>query len=113
QTTLTPTMTIDGIASSLHLRPSLLKLDVEGWEPQALRGARKLLSGDNSPAICLEWNPLTMSETDAVPAEMIAALGQYDFYYVNDFQGQRKPFGQKVENLESLDWACNIFAVPR
>jgi FkbM family methyltransferase len=37
-------------------RPALVKLDIEGSEGQALRGGRRLLSGDEAPDVLVELN---------------------------------------------------------
>jgi len=50
------TVTVDQVVASIGLNPHLLKIDVEGSEPRVFAGAQKLLTGDNPPAICFEWN---------------------------------------------------------
>jgi FkbM family methyltransferase len=107
------TLTIDRIVDSLATKPSLLKIDIEGFEPRALRGATRLLASDNPPAICFEWNPLTLSEANSSPSEIIRSLANYCLYYVDDFEGQRKPFGEEIQDLPQISWVCNLCAVPR
>jgi FkbM family methyltransferase len=104
---------LDDIVGCLGVTPSLLKIDVEGSELQVLRGAGSLLDSADGPAICFEWNPLTSSEFNNSSVEIVQSLLNYSFYYINDFEGQRKPFGEEVTNLGGISWVCNVFAVPR
>ena len=34
------------------------------------------------------------------------------FFYVDDLQGQVRPFGSAVDDIGSVCWTCNLFAVP-
>jgi FkbM family methyltransferase len=112
ETTFAVTVTIDEVVNSLTVRPSLLKVDVEGFEPRVLRGAAALLSSSEAPAVCFEYNPLTLSELNNSPDEIRQSLPNYRFYYIDDFEGQRKPFGEEIRNLGEISWVCNVFAVP-
>jgi FkbM family methyltransferase len=105
-------VTLDQVVASLRVKPSLIKIDVEGFEPHVLRGAANLLSNCEPPAICFEWNPLAASEVKSSLSEISQMLTGYRFFYVDDFGGQRKPFGEELLKLDALTWTCNIFAVP-
>ncbi|MFN2542645.1 MAG: FkbM family methyltransferase [Chthoniobacterales bacterium] len=107
------TLTLDQVISSLSLKLSLIKIDVEGFEAHVLRGAANLLSMNEPPALCFEWNPLTMAEVNSPPSDMAELLAAYRCYYVDDFEGQRKPFGERVIKLDELSWVANVFAVPQ
>lgn len=62
--------TIDEILG--HRRAAGLKLDVEGYELEALRGARKALRGNRIDLLQLEWNSLA----DRTPvADLLAEFG--------------------------------------
>jgi len=56
-------------------------------------------------------NPVTMKERGNSLTELAELLGSRTCYYIDDFEGQRMPFGQKIENLTKVDWVCNIFAI--
>jgi len=106
------TVRLDHVVDCLSVHPTLLKIDVEGSELQVLRSAGPLLDSPDAPAICLEWNPLTLSELNNSSDEIVQSLLNYSFYYIDDFEGQRKPFGEEVRNLGEISWVCNVFAVP-
>jgi FkbM family methyltransferase len=64
-----PVMRLDDLVAELGLRPPfLLKLDVQGAEVQALRGARKMLA-DTSVVIC----EADVADFQAINAELLAA----------------------------------------
>ena len=56
-------------------------------------------------------NPVTMKERGNSLTELAELLGSRTCYYIDDFQGQRIPFGEEIENLTEIDWVCNIFAI--
>jgi FkbM family methyltransferase len=110
--TLSATITLDEAVASIGLKPSLVKIDVEGFEPRVLRGATNLLSGSEPPALCFEWNPFTASEVNSSISEIPQLLIGYRFYYVDDFEGGRKTAGELISDLTKVDWICNVFALP-
>jgi FkbM family methyltransferase len=106
------TQTLDKAVSMFGSMPSLLKIDVEGFEAHVLRGAQTLLNSRNPPAIFLEWNPIAMAEVGAEPSQVNELLGDWPVFYIDDFEGQRIEFGKQITNLLIIDWVCNIFAIP-
>lgn len=106
------TTTVDQIVDSLRVTPNLLKVDVEGFEPRIFKGASRLLNGNEPPAICFEWNPLTLSESNSSTSEVMSSLPGYSFYYIDDFEGQRKPLGELLDSAAQIDWVCNVIALP-
>ena len=93
--TAAATISLDQAAASLNLNPSLIKIDVEGFEARVLRGALNLLSQAEPPALCFEWNPLTAGEVNSSLAEIAQILAGYHFYYVDDFEGAITPLDLK------------------
>src|SRR4029078_2649304 len=82
KTTWVATQTLNTAVSALALTPTLLKVDVEGFEAHVLRGAEQLLSGPNAPAIMFELNPLTLREVASSVSAVADALPRYRFFYV-------------------------------
>jgi FkbM family methyltransferase len=106
-------VTLDSVVESMGCKPTLLKIDVEGYEAHVLRGASALLQSPNAPVICFELNPVTLGEVGSGIESVAAALRGYRFYYLDDFEGQKIPSGKEIPDLASLTWCCNLFAAPR
>lgn len=105
-------VTLDGFSSSIGLLPKLLKIDAEGSEVAVFRGAQKVLSRPDRPAILFECNPKALAECGESVATLTDPLRGYALYYVNDYCGQKIPLGDPIENPGKIDWVCNLFAVP-
>ena len=104
--------TLDDFLSLTGAVPNLVKIDVEGSEIAVLRGAQDLLSQANRPALLFECNPFNLAETGSSLGSFAELLAGYAVYYVDDFEGQKVPFGDHVERIEDIYWVCNLFAVP-
>ncbi|HEX2216801.1 MAG TPA: FkbM family methyltransferase [Xanthobacteraceae bacterium] len=105
-------ITLDQFYAGVNARPALLKIDVEGSEVAVLRGARDLLSRHDRPALIFEYNPITLAECGATVESLRELLSGYAFYYVDDLDGQKLPFGSAVADIRQLRWICNLFALP-
>ena len=69
------TVTIDQFCAREQIVPTLIKIDVEGWELEALRGARETIArGGDGLALFVEMHPTAWRErglpADAVRAEL-------------------------------------------
>jgi FkbM family methyltransferase len=104
--------TLDEFSALSDSFPCLVKIDVEGSEVAVLRGAQNILTQPLRPAILFEFNPLTLLETGSSVGSFTRYLTGYAIYYVDDFEGQKIPFGSCVERIAGIDWVCNLFAVP-
>lgn len=105
-------VTLDSVVESIGSRPTLVKIDVEGYEAHVLRGARTLLQSPDAPVVCFELNPKTLGEVGSDVESVATALKGYRFFYVDDFEGQKIPPGKEIPALASLTWCCNLFAAP-
>lgn len=87
-------------------RVSLMKLDIEGAEPQALRGATELLCQEDAPDIICEINPFLLHQAGSssrVVKQIIADHG-YRLYKITSA-------GLVRLNAETEETSmCNIFA---
>jgi FkbM family methyltransferase len=107
------TLTVDGVRLDLlALRESLtrvdcIKLDVEGAELMALRGATALLSGPNPPVIVFEYNPDVSRRAGWGLSDIGHLLGGfgYSLHYLG-----RNGIGVRVT---TTDRNCNVVALPR
>lgn len=108
-----PGIALDQFSASSGAHPDLIKMDVEGSEVAALRGAAGLLSRSDRPAILFEHNPISLAQRGADLGSLYRLLSDYVVYYIDDLRGQVLPFGSPIESFDGIDWICNIFAAPR
>lgn len=72
--------------------PALVKLDLEGWEVEALRGMRRVLAGD--AVVIAECNPEALAEAGTSPAALVELLTASDreMYVIDEDDGLLRPF---------------------
>lgn len=71
--------TLDSDRAALHLpAPDLVKIDIEGWELEALKGARETLT-THHPALYLEMHGETMREKKQKVAAIVAFLNEIGY----------------------------------
>jgi hypothetical protein len=68
--------TIDDICADLA--PDLIKIDVEGAELLAVRGAREVLRR-SAPVLLIAVHPEAMRALGTSPAELVALLGEFGY----------------------------------
>jgi FkbM family methyltransferase len=107
-----PSICLDAFSAKFAAAPTLIKLDVEGSEAAALRGARNIIASDAPPAIALEFSPRMLAECGESVDSLDKLLSGYTFHYVDDIVGQKRRYGSIVDSLHELEWTCNLFAVP-
>jgi len=80
--TTAPAVTLDALVASEGADPVLVKLDVEGSETAALRGAAGLLARREPPVLCVEWNEDAAAGAGTHPREWMEMLREagYRFY---------------------------------
>ena len=67
------TVSLDGVIADLGLRPSVLKIDVEGAELEVLRGAAHLLRSCR-PEASVGFHPFAFGQPASAQAEIISML---------------------------------------
>lgn len=77
-------VTLDSWAAAEGVTPDLLKIDVEGFELNVIRGARGIISGGNPPLIIME-----------VHTRLLRELGQS----VDELLGELRGLGYDIEDL--------------
>ncbi|HEY9867897.1 MAG TPA: FkbM family methyltransferase [Candidatus Obscuribacterales bacterium] len=84
--------TLDAESERMNLRPELLKIDVEGYELEALQGAARILKEDK-PVICLELHLNYLEQRGIQPRAVIDFLQQRGYRF----------FSWKGESLKAED----------
>jgi FkbM family methyltransferase len=69
------TVTLDEYLDSRQTeKVDIIKMDIEGAELKALRGAARLLAGDDAPVVIVEINPRALAVGNATAAELVQLL---------------------------------------
>jgi FkbM family methyltransferase len=95
----TQTISLDTFCADVGVRPTLVKIDVEGAELLVLRGAESVLGlGESRPAIILAVHPYWLPAGQS-PAQIVELLKGYH-YALFDSEGNT------VESLGSGEYLC-------
>jgi FkbM family methyltransferase len=91
------TITLDGFCREVDVRPQVVKIDVEGAELLALRGATTLL-GESSPAVILAVHPYWMPKGQS-PTQLVELLMSFGYSLFNSE-------GNPVMSLRGGEYLC-------
>jgi len=96
--TAVPAVTVDRLCARLRLWPTHLKIDVEGFESDVLRGARATLREADRPLVFIELHNAIVGEGGGDPSAAIRELleARYDLFDVHGAPA-------RAENLLSHD----------
>jgi FkbM family methyltransferase len=90
--------TADALVAELKLASvDFIKLDVDGYELEVLRGARGILN-DHGPTILFEHSPYTLAEKGYEPNDMIALLRDAGYRF-SDLHGRAFGDGKDVPEV--------------
>lgn len=97
-----PAVTLDDYVAAHGLgRVDVVKMDIEGAELLALRGARRLLSGDDAPVVILEVNPKSLAFSGSSVADLLGLLQGYG-YRVHEVASYGTPGHHRWANAVAL-----------
>jgi len=103
--------TIDTLIKNKQLRiPTLIKIDVEGFELEILKGAKTLLSGSQAPMLCVEYSDLHPQHGGITRDiyRFIKSVNNYSFYKLRHGKGIPSEL-VKISEEQELPYHDNIF----
>jgi len=98
--------TIDHIVSDIGLIPTFIKIDVEGYEPKIIFGAKGTINKFH-PVIFTEFNPLLMSECGSNAHKFLQDVTDYGysfFLFVRGPKIQEVSHDQIIEKSSAHGW---------
>lgn len=96
------TINLDDFAESRALKPSVIKIDVEGAEMEVLKGAARIIQ-QSRPAMWLALHPTVLGTSGTTLREVWGLLQEFK---MTAYASERNP-----EELASADWFCSQTAL--
>lgn len=90
---------LDDVSSANSFKADILKIDVDGFDGEVLRGSRNLLSRDR-PAVIFEWHPklsLAAGQDPRTSFAVLAECGYHRFVWF-DNQGEFSHFSSVMDS---------------
>jgi FkbM family methyltransferase len=104
---------IDMVALDDYFKPGhrvdLIKMDIQGYELQALRGAKRVLADNPKAKLLLEFWPYGLKQAGANWMDLIATLERNNMTVCQVAKRRLAPFRSESVN-ESPDWYLNLFS---
>jgi FkbM family methyltransferase len=94
------------------VRVDMIKMDVQGYELHALRGANRVLADNRGIILVLEFWPYGLKQAGANWIDLIAALEERDMLIRQVTNGGLIPFPSGAPS-ENASWYVNLFAFRR
>ena len=74
-------ITLDNYFEVNSITPDFIKIDIEGYELNALKGMKSILQSSDKTKIMIEYNPLTKKELNSDPMNSLAFLSELGFKF--------------------------------
>ena len=74
-------ITLDNYFEVNSITPDFIKIDIEGYELNALKGMESILQSSDKTKIMIEYNPLTKKELNSDPMNSLAFLSELGFKF--------------------------------
>jgi FkbM family methyltransferase len=107
---------IDIVALDDYFKPGqrvdLIKMDIQGYELYALRGASRVLADNPNARLLVEFWPFGLKQAGADWTDLIAELERKNMAVHHVTKHGLEPFRSEVVS-ESPDWYENLFASPK
>jgi FkbM family methyltransferase len=99
---------LDFFLADKNIHPRLIKLDIEGGELFALKGASQTLQSYPQPVICFEWNRPAAEAVGYRPEDIESFLQKlgYELYLATN--KEMKPF---LERRDISEWSPMVWAI--
>jgi FkbM family methyltransferase len=110
------TIAIDVVALDDYFKPGqrvdLIKMDIQGYEVHALRGANRILADNPKANLLLEFWPYGLKQAGANWIDLIASLANKNMTVRRVTKHGLAPFSSQSVN-EAPDWYVNLFVSPK
>ncbi|MEQ8536742.1 MAG: FkbM family methyltransferase [Coleofasciculus sp. D1-CHI-01] len=106
------TTTLDELVKQYKLKPSLIKIDCEGFETFIIKGSTSLL-GCIRPAFMIECNDKALMSSGTSRSELFKLMLNFNYklFYLESFDSIKSRLGSKIdENFRSCEF--NFAAIP-
>ena len=74
-------ITLDNYFEVNSITPDFIKIDIEGYELNALKGMESILQSSDKTKIMIEYNPLTKKEFNSDPMDNLTFLSELGFKF--------------------------------
>jgi FkbM family methyltransferase len=99
----------------------MIKIDVEGFEPEVLAGASRLLATASAPILLVEFNPASLTAAGYSPDDLVELLPseRWGLWVIDDSEEAWSDAVRPVRRSELHElstneaWYGNLLAVPR